>query len=1290
MRLFSFIHCLALFLVFGVFPPTLAGAVHKHPSVTVLQAPPAGRAAEQDDPRALRENGAQYTDTSLAVEVARLRKAASMGNASSAYRLGMMYFSGRELASDGVAAYTWLYLARYGFSSALPEEQRAFLDADDYNNPLKFLDWTLTLEEMRQVDAALTAWPKSLPSEASVARPAERGGDPGADRIPNPPVSPQEIADLKTKAAKGDAEALVRLGYYYKIGLGVPRDASRAFALFQQAAAAGSHTGILQLASAYENGAGTEKNPLKARELATELAKTGVPSAQIHLGNMLLQHRFGNPPAEDTQKADAQEGIVWLEKAAAQGEMRAMNSLARYYHDNRDTKRADLWYERAAQAGDDTAIIKRLEAAERNAADLYKWMGIYLSCQPPGERMRVRQSMLMFCTNLSHDQIQKQKKAVDTWLRQYPKAGEHARERMARAAAFAKGRDEEGNTSLHLAILENDEAATRRLLAEGMDPNSVNRQGATPLHMVAQAQGTDAAALLPAAGAYIDAQDAYLATPLLRAAERNNSQALLFLLSFGADPSLGGGHPPLAAAVNNGNLEFARRLLSAGANPNSQDGRGHTPLYTALRGGKPEIAGALLEAGADPNLANEDGIVPLHIAVGDGRTDMVKALLAVGAKANALNRTGDAPLHLAVERQRQDSLMLLLAAGADPNIQNHAGKTALYLAAANGREDMVKALLEAGADANRACAGKETPLLAAVGRKNPAIVHMLLAARADPQAANDRGLTLLRRAVRENQAGMVKDLLGAGAGIEGKDEYDGATLLHRAATQGSVDIVKLLLAAKADPNTRNRAGKTVLDVAADEPALIAALKQAGATGSSSADEDVPLFDPLGRPMNKAAEAAEKDPKQSGGKSVHILLNSTAEADAFNETVRQERAGKPSPYLARAVLMDMGVEELARRIAAGADVNGDDPVFGRPFIQALSQRRSPEMIAFLLEKGADPNAQKPLLTALSRRYNEAFFLLLKAGADANTVDGEKTPVLCLAAKNGATDPVEALLRAGAKPDAPDAAGRTALFYALRGGQQEDMARLLLDKGAVPPPSALLALPWNDKSVDMALLLLKRGASAKVIRKDTGSPLHWAVDAGSAELLAAALQAGAPPDSRDEYGETPLLAAVKKGRAELAAALIKAGAPVNGSAIRPGQKFYGRAGALFDGKDDMLAQAVKEGDIAVIRVLVANGVALDTPENRGDRDSPLHLAVDENLTEVVRLLLDAGAKPDVLNSSRQTPLHMAAERGNDGIVALFLSAGADPDMRDAQGRTPLDVADNPKVREILRDAGGKSGK
>lgn len=75
--------------------------------------------------------------------------------------------------------------------------------------------------------------------------------------------------------------------------------------------------------------------------------------------------------------------------------------------------------------------------------------------------------------------------------------------------------------------------------------------------------------------------------------------------------------------------------------------------------------------------------------------------------------------------------------------------------------------------------------------------------------------------------------------------------------------------------------------------------------------------------------------------------------------------------------------------------------------------------------------------------------------------------------------------------------------------------------------------------------------------------------------------------------------------------------------------------------------------------------------------------ENAKEIISLLLDYKADPNVRNGMGETPLSMAISARNMAVVKRLLDAGATPNVQDKKGRTPLHIATNLSVMKALLD-------
>jgi ankyrin repeat protein len=105
------------------------------------------------------------------------------------------------------------------------------------------------------------------------------------------------------------------------------------------------------------------------------------------------------------------------------------------------------------------------------------------------------------------------------------------------------------------------------------------------------------------------------------------------------------------------------------------------------------------------------------------------------------------------------------------------------------------------------------------------------------------------------------------------------------------------------------------------------------------------------------------------------------------------------------------------------------------------------------------------------------------------------------------------------------------------------------------------------------------------------------------------------------------------------------------------------------DDTLAQAIRSGDGAAARTLLASRANPNQP--LPDGSTPLAWAVDSQNREMVKLLLDRGAKPNAAGSTSLPPLMIACEYGDPAVLDLLLDAHADVRVAGADGITPLSL-------------------
>lgn len=210
--------------------------------------------------------------------------------------------------------------------------------------------------------------------------------------------------------------------------------------------------------------------------------------------------------------------------------------------------------------------------------------------------------------------------------------------------------------------------------------------------------------------------------------------------------------------------------------------------------------------------------------------------------------------------------------------------------------------------------------------------------------------------------------------------------------------------------------------------------------------------------------------------------------------------------------------------------------------------------------------------------------------------------------------------------------------------------------------------------LSLLLIMTTGNAMATEID----LHQAAAANDRARIETLLQTGARVDARDSAGRTALLVATHADAIEAAQALIAAGADVNAKDnIADSPYLY----AAAEGRLDILRMTLKAGaDLKsvnryggiglipaahhghpdVVRELLKTDIAIDHVNRLGwtalletiilSDGGPTH-------TEILRLLVDAGADVNLADRDGMTPLAHAKSRGYQEMIAILKAAGAE---------------------------------
>ncbi len=111
---------------------------------------------------------------------------------------------------------------------------------------------------------------------------------------------------------------------------------------------------------------------------------------------------------------------------------------------------------------------------------------------------------------------------------------------------------------------------------------------------------------------------------------------------------------------------------------------------------------------------------------------------------------------------------------------------------------------------------------------------------------------------------------------------------------------------------------------------------------------------------------------------------------------------------------------------------------------------------------------------------------------------------------------------------------------------------------------------------------------------------------------------------------------------------------------------------------LTLAAYNGNIDVALFLIDKVNSINGNSKYG---TPLTAAVFKGRKEIVRVLLKAGANPDIADTNGTTPLHYAVMMNDAETVRLLVNANADTTAKDYREKTAMDYAEMTKNEDII---------
>ncbi|XP_012144276.1 uncharacterized protein LOC100882592 isoform X1 [Megachile rotundata] len=896
-----------------------------------------------------------------------------------------------------------------------------------------------------------------------------------------------------------------------------------------------------------------------------------------------------------------------------------------------------------------------------------------------------------------------------------------------------------GLTPLHSAVKNNHIDVVKILLQKDVGVNEI-MGGFTLLHIAAESGHLEIVNYLLSIGANINARNDRDAIPLHLAALNGHLEIVNTLVSNGADVNARvlDGCTPLHYAVENGFKEIVNVLLKHGANTNVSDNTYlNTPLHYATKDGHVGIVKILLKNNANTNVATVDGVTPLHFAVQSGHLEIVSVLLEYIVDVNATDKNKTTPLHYAAERGHKEIADLLIKSGAEINAKNSGMFTPLYIAAQNGHKDVINLLIENKAQINIRDIKGNTPLHAAATNDNKDIIDFLIKNKAEVNVRNNYGLTPLHTTAANGNKNIIELLIQNNAEVNARSN-DGITPLHTAVVHGHKDAVIFLIKNGAEVNDIDNFGFTILhsaiigghkdvvNVLIQNKAKVNATGIAGNTPLHAAVETgnkeiVQMLVRNGADVN-VKNKDEMTPLSSAVKKNYKKIVEVLVTNGANVNAKNGEALLIAIFAGFRDIVNILLENNARiNIKCSENVT--------PLHLAV-ERGHTEIVNTLISKGANIHATAatgatPLHLAVQKANKEIVELLLLKGAKVNVNSINGTPLHLAVGEYGHVDIVRILLNNGANINIKDLKNRMPFELAVAHNQLESVKLLLarnkkIDINAkINDTWTVLHIATQEGNLEMIKYLIDKGSDINIRNASGSKPIHIAAREGFKDIVEFFLNKGLNIHDPGTANQTLLHYAAMTGQLEVVKYLISEGANINTQDANGLTPLHFAAnfdynyvvevllqnGAIYNTLDkfcrkpldmasdskviiplistEKLFEAVKHNNASQVEKCIKSGAFVNAKyASKGYDGTSLHYAAWKGYDEIINILLQNKANPNMAGSKGFTPLHYAAKFSHLKIVMVLLSNGAVYNAASIGGKTPLDFAVDKNIINLLK--------
>ena len=291
----------------------------------------------------------------------------------------------------------------------------------------------------------------------------------------------------------------------------------------------------------------------------------------------------------------------------------------------------------------------------------------------------------------------------------------------------------------------------------------------------------------------------------------------------------------------------------------------------------------------------------------------------------------------------------------------------------------------------------------------------------------------------------------------------------------------------------------------------------------------------------------------------------------------------------------------------------------------------------------------------------------------------------------------LIKQGARVNAPQADGTTALHWAAHWGDAETVKLLLAAGADVKATNRYGATPLSEAATlgnaGVIEMLVKAGAEPNTRTTYDGETiLMTSARSGNLDAVRILVDHGADPNARESYkGQTALMWAAAERHPEVVKLLLQHGADWKVRSFDRETKLPKLSAAssvtpFARGGVTAFQFTAREGDLDTARVMLDNGVDINYPDIDGT--SAIVVAIMNKRYTLAKFLLDRGADPNLTDVKGRAALYAAVDMRNEDWSAL-------PSRKLEDSYPSLDLIDTLIARgahvnaTLTRNLPGRSG-